>query len=41
MKMDTIGTIDPFVQFECGALTIKTEEKSSNENPEWMLNLYV
>lgn len=42
MKMDSfLGSIDPFVVFECGNSQIKTITISDNKNPVWNLYLYV
>lgn len=36
MKMDAMfGTIDPFVVFEIGGLSLRTVEISKNQNPVW------
>lgn len=34
-KMDTWGTVDPYIIVKFGAITMKTPYKSNTQNPTW------
>ena len=36
-----LGSIDPFVVFEVGGLSINTDKIDKNQNPVWELMIYI